>query len=183
MAAITTFLKSDNFIICHGFLGPNEMHETVLKGDGLTNQWMYCLFRPLKIVDNVESCCGKLEIFDRFNDSLIETQTIKNGTLLNLHKWIGLKLKATVNDNFSYYFSFNPIPYTDQYDCTLYDDYTFGDFDLSFNDNERYVIPITGKCLINNNKIEEKQYAKILPKVNSRLTKDKDSIIALFTKK
>lgn len=183
MPAITTVLKSDEFIVCHGFLGPNESHELILKGDGFFIEWLYCILTPLDNSNAAESTSGTIEFYDRFSDELLHSQTMKSNELMDYKPWIGTKLKQTVNDNFAYYFAFNPIPYTDKHDCYLYDYSKEGEIIFDSSDEIKYVIPIVGSCFVNGVNIKEKQFVKVLQNKPINIFKEKKSIICVFIKK
>ena len=181
MPAITTVLRSNDFILCHGVLGPNESREIILKNDGFFIEWLYCILTPLDRSN--KNPAATIEFYDRFSDELLHKQEMKTNELMDYKSWMGTKIKQIVNDNFAYYFAFNPIPYTNKHDCYVYDYSKEGEISFDASDTIKYVIPISGECFVNGVNIKEKQYAKIIENKPITIFKEKKSIISVFIRK
>ena len=108
---------------------------------------------------------------------------MKTNELMDYKSWMGTKIKQIVNDNFAYYFAFNPIPYTNKHDCYVYDYSKEGEISFDASDTIKYVIPISGECFVNGVNIKEKQYAKIIENKPITIFKEKKSIISVFIRK
>lgn len=173
MAVIIDQLKSDKFLLCYGFVGPNEQYELILRGDGLANEWIYPIVKPL---DDVEVNFGTLYVKER--GETIEQIKMNHKVPINLRKHFNKKITAITGNSLSYYIAFNPIPYTVTHEFDLVESST----KLTSIQKYRFIIPLLGTCNVNGISIKEKQYATVQPNKSVDVDIDSNSIAVVVTR-
>lgn len=174
MISLTNYLTTPNFIVCYGFIGPNQPFDVILRGDGQRHEWVYGLFASL---DDLTPRSGTYTVKDPVNNQ-DTTIVMNNGQAINFRQYFDRKVIGNNQNNIVYYFAFNPIPSTDVHDFET----TNTDVFLNIIDKKRYIIPIIGSCTVNGVLIEQLKYCTIDRFKTADVKVSPNSTIAIITK-
>jgi hypothetical protein len=174
MTTITNLIKTDEFNICYGYIGSHESVDMILRGDGIANEWVYCVIQSLDSSDNPHM---KYTVHDRINGNIEIIGTHKQG--INFRSYFNNKVTALNNgNNLLYYVAFNPIPYTQNHDFTIIEE----SMDLGMSDKTRYIVPIIGKCIANGNEITALNFGRNISGKNLTIRLQSGDITAIITR-
>jgi hypothetical protein len=174
MTTITNLINTDEFNICYGYIGSYESVDMTLRGNGIANEWVYCVIQSMDSSDNPHM---KYIIHDRNNGDREIICSHKQG--INFRPYFNNKVTAINNgNNLLYYVAFNPIPYTQNHDFTIIEEST----DLGISEKTRYIIPIIGKCIANGNEITALNFGRNTPGKNLTIRLQPGDITAIITR-